>query len=84
MRNIIEMAKNKATGVWHTAKSTAGRVATGTTAMVISGAAMAQGGPDLSAITTEINQYKTAVVALVIAFAVVLWAIKAAGLAKPR
>lgn len=42
------------------------------------------GGPDLSSIVTEINAYKTAVVALVIAFAVVLWAIRAAGLAKPR
>lgn len=46
-------------------------------------AAMAQ-APDLSSIEDEIGLYKVAVVGLVIAFAVVLWAIRAAGLAKPR
>lgn len=57
--------------------------AVGTTAMAVAGSAMAQ-APDLSAIETEIGLYKVAVVGLVIAFAVVLWAIRAAGLTKPR
>lgn len=47
--------------------------------------AMAAGtGPDLSSITDLLAEYGPAVVALVIAFAVVLWSIKAAGLTKPR
>ena len=44
----------------------------------------AQSAPDTAAIEAELTTYKTAVVALVIAFAVVLWAVKAAGLLKPR
>lgn len=55
----------------------------GATAMAVAGSAFAQ-APDLAPIETEINAYKVAVVGLVIAFAVVLWAIRAAGLAKPR
>lgn len=46
--------------------------------------AFAQTGPDVSAIESEFDTYKVAVVGLVIAFAVVLWAIKASGLLKPR
>lgn len=59
----------------------AAMVAAGTMGTV--GAAMAQTGPDLSAITAELDTYKIAVVGLVIAFAVVLWAKRAAGLLKP-
>lgn len=40
--------------------------------------------PDTASIEAEMTLYKTAVVALVIAFAVVLWSIKGAGLLKPR
>lgn len=39
---------------------------------------------DTAAIESEFSEYKTAVVGLVIAFAVVLWAIRGAGLLKPR
>lgn len=60
----------------------AAMVAAGTMGTI--GSAMAQSGPDLSSIEAEFTQYKVAVVGLVIAFAVVLWAIKGAGLAKPR
>ena len=86
MRNFIEMARNKVTDTWEATKVYAGRAAAGGTALMASGAAFAGGGggADLSAITTEINSYKVAVVALVIAFAVVLWSIRAAGLSKPR
>ena len=61
----------------------------GTRAMAAGGALLASGAsfaaaPDVSAIQTEFDTYKVAVVGLVIAFAVVLWAIKAAGLLKPR
>lgn len=52
--------------------------------MATIGTAMAQTGPDVSSIQSEFDTYKTAVVGLVIAFAVVLWAIKGAGLLKPR
>ena len=48
------------------------------------GTAMAQTAPDVSAIEAEFDTYKVAVVGLVIAFAVVLWSIKATGLLKPR
>lgn len=47
-------------------------------------AAFAQSGPNVSAIEAEFSTYKVAVVGLVIAFAVVLWAIRGAGLLKPR
>lgn len=53
-------------------------------AMALAPAAAFAQAPDLSSIEDEIGLYKTAVVGLVIAFAVVLWAIRAAGLAKPR
>lgn len=60
--------------------------ALGSTAMVATGSAMAGGGtgPDLSAVEAVFDEYKVAVVALIIAFAVVLWSIRAAGLAKPK
>lgn len=70
-----------ATNRFNRAKS--GALAMGATAMTVAGSAFAQ-APDLTAIETEIGLYKVAVVGLVIAFAVVLWAIRAAGLAKPR
>lgn len=57
--------------------------ALGTTLMVTAGSALAQDAPDVSAITTELNTYKIAVVGLVIAFCVVLWAKRGAGLLKP-
>ena len=60
------------------------QAAVGTAIALSPFAAMAQGAPDLSAIEGELDGYKAAVVGLVIAFAVVLWAIRAAGLAKPR
>lgn len=68
-----------------TAKHYANRaamVAAGSMATI--GTAMAQTGPDVSSIEAEFDTYKAAVVGLVIAFAVVLWAIKGAGLLKPR
>ena len=69
-----------------TGKSLAARAATvATLGMVAVGQAMAQATPpDTSSITAEFDLYKTAVVGLVIGFAVVLWAIRGAGLLKPR
>jgi hypothetical protein len=46
-------------------------------------AAFAQ-APDTSGIEAQFDLYKVAVVGLVIAFAVVLWAIRGAGLLRPR
>lgn len=59
--------------------------AVGTTLMVAAGTAMAGGGggPDTSAIEGEFTLYKAAAVGLIIAFCVVLWAKRGAGLLKP-
>lgn len=83
------MNRNNKQSLIHRAKDTAralgAKVATGTALVGASiGTAMAQTGPDVSAIEAEFDTYKVAVVGLVIAFAVVLWAIKATGLLKPR
>lgn len=47
-------------------------------------AAFAQTGPDTGDIESKMTEYGAAAVALVIAFAVVLWGMRAAGLLKPR
>lgn len=74
MRNLMKMARGKLTAL-----------NLAVLAFLVPMAAMAQtAAPDTSAITAEFDTYKVAVVALVIAFAVVLWAIRAAGLLKPR
>lgn len=78
MNRKIESAKNAISRFTNRA------ALVGVGAMTTVGSAMAQTGPDVSSITTELTTYKTAVVGLVIAFAVVLWAIKGAGLLKPR
>lgn len=78
------MFRSKFDSASQAAKHYLGRAAAAGTALVASGAALAQSGPDTSAIESEFNTYKLAVVGLVIAFAVVLWAIRAAGLLKPR
>ena len=79
MRQMFKSMRDRASNAGYKAQAAVG------TAIALSPfAAMAQTGPDLSAIESEVDGYKTAVVALVIAFAVVLWAIRAAGLAKPR
>lgn len=46
--------------------------------------AFAQTGPDTGDIESKMTEYGAAAVALVIAFAVVLWGMRAAGLLKPR
>jgi len=52
---------------------------------LVPGFAFAQSTPpDTSGILAEFSTYKVAVIGLVIAFAVVLWAIRAANLLKPR
>ncbi|MBD9368382.1 hypothetical protein [Xanthomonas sp. XNM01] len=67
-----------------TVKSLGGKIATGTALVGATiGTAMAQ-APDLSAVEAELDVYKVAVVGLVIAFAVVLWAIRGASLLKPK
>lgn len=77
--------RNKFDSAAQSAKHYANRAAmVAAGSMAVMGSAMAQAGPDVSSITTELTTYKTAVVGLVIAFAVVLWAIKGAGLLKPR
>lgn len=77
--------RSKFDGAAQSAKHYAGRAMVATGGLVASGMALAQEtGPDVSAIIAEFNLYKVAVVGLVIAFAVVLWAIRGAGLLKPR
>lgn len=78
------MFRSKFDSAMQAAKHYGTRAAAAGTALIASGAAMAQGGPDVSAIEAEFDTYKVAVVGLVIAFAVVLWAVRAAGLLKPR
>jgi len=52
---------------------------------LVPGLAFAQAqAPDTTSILDEFSTYKVAVIGLVIAFAVVLWAIRAANLLKPR
>lgn len=77
MRNIVTKARKGY------ANATA-KVGTASLIAFSSLPAFAQSGPDVSAIEAEFDTYKVAVIGLVIAFAVVLWAIKATGLLKPR
>lgn len=78
------MNRNNKESLLHRTKAKIGHLAlVGSTALATF-PAFAGGGPDTSSITTELGTYKTAVIALVIAFCVVLWAIKGAGLLKPR
>ncbi len=66
------MKMNKiASNVLDFARSTAGKVATGTTAMIASGAALASGGP-AEAITTEITSGKSSVNGILVVLAGVL------------
>ncbi len=78
------MHQSKFSSAAQSAKHYATRAAAVGTGFMASGLALAQTGPDVSAIESEFATYKIAVVGLVIAFAVVLWAIKASGLLKPR
>lgn len=76
--------RNRFTSAAQAAKHYANRaaaVAVGTMGTV--GTALAQTGPDTSSITGEFDMYKVAAVGLVIAFCVVLWAKRGAGLLKP-
>lgn len=75
--------RNRFTSAAQSAKHYANRAAAAGTALMASGAAMAQTGPDVSAITGEFDTYKVAAVGLIIAFAVVLWAKRGAGLLRP-
>ncbi len=66
------MKMNKiASNVLDFARSTAGKVATGTTAMIASGAALASGGP-AEAITAEITNGKSSVSGILVVLAGVL------------
>ncbi|MFT4178274.1 MAG: hypothetical protein QM612_02245 [Thermomonas sp.] len=79
------MDRSKFEKASQTAKHYMGRAVSVGTGLLASGMALAQSnGPDVSSIESEFSTYKVAVVGLVIAFAVVLWAIKGAGLLKPR
>lgn len=60
------------------------QVALGTALALSPFAAMAQTGPDVSEIESKMDTYGVAAVGLVIAFAVILWGIRASGLLKPR
>ena len=76
--DLRQRAANLAKSVNHQA------VALGTSAMVMAGSAMAApAAPDTSAIEGEFTIYKAAAVGLIIAFCVVLWAKRGAGLLKP-
>lgn len=66
------MKMNKiASNVVSFARSTAGKVATGTSAMIASGAALASGGP-AEAITAEITNGKSSVSGILVVLAGVL------------
>lgn len=55
------------------------------TSMAVAAPAFAGGGgPDVTAVDTEMQLYKVAAVGLAIAFAVVLWAIRGTSLLKPK
>lgn len=62
---------NIASNVVSFARSTAGKVVTGTTAMIASGAALASGGP-AEAITAEITNGKSSVSGILVVLAGVL------------
>ena len=79
MLNSFKNVADKARNAGYKAQAAVG------TAIALSPfAAMAQTAPDVSDIEAEFDTYKVAVIGLVIGFAVVLWAIRAAGLLKPR
>lgn len=80
-RNNRESALHRAKAAAHSLKT---KIGAGSLIAFSALPAFAQSGPDVSGIEAELDTYKTAVIALVISFAVVLWAIKAAGLLKPR
>jgi hypothetical protein len=67
-------------------KKIGGKLVAAATLGTASGMALAGGGggPDLSSITTLFETYGPAVVALLIAYAVVRWSIKATGLVQPK
>lgn len=74
---------NKLVSVIRSTKAKAAAI--GTTAMVAAGSAMASGGGggvDFSDISAGFEEYKVAVIGLILAFAAVLWAMRGAGLAK--
>ncbi|MEN4903353.1 hypothetical protein [Luteimonas sp. TWI1437] len=80
-RKTIETALIRAKGK---AAHLRNRVGGGMLVAMASVPAFAQNTADIEAIKADIDAWKPVVVGLVIAFAVVLWAIRAASLAKPR
>lgn len=79
------MNRNNPETLRHRVKAKAAHIAlVGGMALAPFAAFAGGGGPDVTAVNTEMNLYKVAAVGLAIAFAVVLWAIRGTSLLKPK